>query len=77
MIVSKHLIFQQVITKKYLCRDSIRGIRFQWSSDPGKAYMFSSLDEFAKAIEDNDYEMAQLRGMMFYVVERTLLTVPK
>lgn len=77
MIVSHHIILQNAVTKKYLCRDRVRGIRFQWSSRPGDAYMFHDIADFEKAVHDNEYEMAQLRGMTFYVVERTLLTVPK
>lgn len=76
MRTSKHLIFQHTVTKQYLCRDNIRGIRFQWSKDPGKAYTFTDLQEFQDAIEENLYEMAQLRGQAFYVVERTLITIP-
>lgn len=75
MTTSTHLIFQHNVTKKYLCRDSIRGIRFQWSSDSGKAYTFTDLQEFQDAIDENLYEMAQLRGQAFYVITRTLLII--
>lgn len=75
MTTSTHIILQHTVTKKYLCRDSIRGIRFQWSSRPGDAFTFTDLQEVQEAIEDNLYEMAQLRGQSFYVIERTLLII--
>jgi hypothetical protein len=75
MTASTHIILQHTVTKKYLCRDNIRGIRFQWSSSPGDAFKFSDLQEVQEAIEDNLYEMAQLRGQSFYVITRTLLTI--
>jgi hypothetical protein len=75
MTTSSHIILQHAVTGKYLCRDNIRGIRFQWSHNPKKAFMFTDLQEVEESIEENLYEMAQLRGEKFYVITRTLLRI--